>query len=171
MSKRSRSSTRVPYHDPCVTLYYMELTTAMLADGAHAAQGKLYVLGGQWDRLLVSQFPARHPSMSVVLVIKIDYSEAPKECPITVELMLDGQPVGAKATGALSIGHAPGLKRGAPQFAPTAIPFNDLQFEKPGRYEWVISSGSAVLGQIPLEVVQIVTVQPGQGAEPRSQAE
>src|SRR5262249_11519465 len=119
MSKRWRS-IRAPYHTPCVTLYYMELTTAMLADGAQVAQGKLYILGGQWDRVIVSQFPAQHPSMAVVLVIKVNYNEAPKTCVLTIELMLDGEPMGIKTMAQMSIGHAAGLQRGAPQFAPTA---------------------------------------------------
>jgi hypothetical protein len=146
----------------------MELATAMLADGAQVAQGKLYILGGQWDRLMVSQFPAQHPSMAVVLVIKVDYNEAPKTCVLTTELMLDGQPVGVKAMAQMSIGHAAGLKHGAPQYAPTAIAFNNVQFDKPGRYEWIISADSAVLGHIPLEVVQGVVLSPptaGQSAE------
>lgn len=145
----------------------------MLADGAQLAQGKLYILGGQWDRIMVSQFPAQHPSMAVVLVIRIDYSEAPKTCLLTTELMLDGQAMGIKTLGQMSIGHAAGLKHGAPQFAPIAITFNNVQFEKPGRYEWVISADSEVLGHIPLEVVQGVVMSPpaGQGATPRDQAE
>jgi hypothetical protein len=151
----------------------MELTTAMLADGAQVAQGKLYILGGQWDRLTVTQFPAQHPSMAVVLVIKVDYSEAPKTCVLTIELMLDGHPMGVKTMGQMSIGHAAGLKHGAPQFAPIATAFNNVQFDKPGRYEWVISADSEVLGQIPLEVVQGIVMGPpvGQGSPPRDQAE
>ena len=56
----------------------MELTTAMLADGAQQAPGgKLYILGGQWDRLTVPSFPAQHPTMAVVLVLRIRiHSEA-----------------------------------------------------------------------------------------------
>lgn len=132
----------------------------MLADGAHMAQGKLYILGGQWDRIVVSRFPAQHPSMAVVLVIKIEYNEAPKTCDLNVELMLDGKPMGLKAVGRISVGHAAGLTRGAPQFTPAAIPFNNVQFEKPGRYEWVISANEEILGQIPLEVVPLETAIP-----------
>lgn len=164
MPKRWRS-TPLPYHCPCVTLYYMELSTAMLADGAHQAEGKLYILGGQWDRLTVANFPAVHPTMAVVLVIRVEYNEAPKTCLLTVELVLDGQPAGVKLTGQMSVGHAAGLKRGAPQFAGTALTFNNVQFEKPGRYEWIISIDSEILGHIPLEVIQgPVMVVPGSTA-------
>jgi hypothetical protein len=132
----------------------MELTTAMLADGAHLAQGKLYILGGQWDRIMVGQFPAHHPSMAVALVIRVEYSEAPKSFALNIELMLDGKPLGVRTVGRLSIGHAAGLAHGAPQFAPVAATFNNVQFEHPGRYEFVISADTQVLGQIPLEVAQ-----------------
>jgi hypothetical protein len=146
----------------------------MLADGAHVAPpGKLYILGGQWDRLAAVRFPVQHPSMAVVLVVKIDYSEAPKTCALSIELMLDGEPMGTRSVGSMSVGHAAGLARGAPQFAPAAVTFNNVPFEKPGRYEWVISADGEVLGQIPLEVVQAIQIgAPGpQNAAPSNPAE
>ncbi len=140
----------------------MELTTAMLADGAHQADGKLYILGGQWDRITVANFPAVHPSMAVVLVIKVEYNEAPKTCTLNIELTLDGRPTGVKLAGQMSIGHAAGLKRGAPQFAATALTFVNVQFDSPGRYDWIVSVDTDVLAHIPLEVVQgTVLVAPG----------
>lgn len=127
----------------------------MLADGAQVVQGKLYILGGQWDRIMVASLPAQHPSMAVVLVLKVEYSEAPKTCTLAIELTLDGKPAGVRAGGQLSIGHAPGLKRGAPQFAPAAITFANVQFERTGRYDWTVSVDGEILGTIPLEVDQI----------------
>lgn len=145
----------------------MQLATAMLADGAQVVEGKLYILGGQWDRITVAKFPAQHPTMAVVLVIRVDYNEAPKTCNVCIELMLDGEAAGVKAMLQMSIGHAAGLKRGAPQFAPVAVTCNNVLFERPGRYEWVITADTAVLGQIPLEVVQGAVV----GAAPPGQPE
>lgn len=130
----------------------------MLADAAQYVQGKLYILGGQWDRLNASQLPVQHPSMAVVAVLKIEYSEAPKNCTVHIDLMIDGNAVGPKAIAQLAVGHAPGLKHGAPQFAPIAATFNNLLFERAGRYEWVVSVDSEVLGQIPLEVAQTMTI-------------
>lgn len=132
----------------------MELTTAMLADAAHTCGSKLYILGGQWDRLMVATFPAQHPSMALVLVIKIEYTEAPNTYQLGVELTLDGQPLGVKATGPMAIGHSPGQVHGAPQFAPLAIPFYNVTFSAPGRYEWVITVSETELGRVPLEVIQ-----------------
>lgn len=149
----------------------MKLTTAMLADGAHVAGGKLYVLGGQWDRLTVAAFPAQHPSMAVVLVLQVEYTEAPKSYTLTIELTLDGKPEAAKAVGQFAIGHAPVQARGAPQYAPIAIPFNNVTFDGPGRYEWVIRVDDTELGRLPIEVASgaIANAQSGPPAVPRGE--
>jgi hypothetical protein len=135
----------------------MELTTAMLADGAHQippGSGKLYILGGQWDRLMVPNFPAQHPTMAVVLVIKVEYSEALDSHQLDIELTLDGQPMGVRASAQMVTGHAPGQARGAPSFVPLALAFNNLVFETAGRYEWVITVDENELGRLPIEVAQ-----------------
>ncbi len=128
----------------------------MLADGAQQAApgGKLYILGGQWDRLMVPNFPAQHPTMAVVLILRIEYSEALDNHHLDVELTLDGQSMNVKATGEVTTGHAPGQVRGTPSFVPLALPFNNLVFETAGRYEWVITVDEQELGRLPIEVVQ-----------------
>jgi len=133
----------------------MELTTAMLADGAQQAPGgKLYILGGQWDRLTVPNFPAQHPTLALVLVLRVEYSEALDQHHLEVELTLDGQARDAKAAAQFVTGHAPGQTRGTPSFVPVALTFNNLVFESSGRYEWVVQADERVLGRVPIEVVQ-----------------
>src|SRR6266536_2249017 len=134
----------------------MELTTMMVADGAQqAAPGsKLYILGGQWDRLMVPTFPAQHPTMAIVLVLRVEYSEALDRHELEIELTLDGESKNVKAAGQLTTGHAPGQVRGTPSFVPITFPFNNLVFEAPGRYEWVIRVDGRELGRLPIEVVQ-----------------
>lgn len=134
----------------------MELTTAMLADGAQQATpgGKINILGGQWDRLIVPNFPAQHPTMAVVLVLRVEYSEALDSHLLEVELTLDGEPKAARAAGQFVTGHAPGLGRGTPSFVPLTLTFNNLQFDAPGRYEWVIRVDGDECGRVPIEVVQ-----------------
>jgi hypothetical protein len=131
----------------------MELSTAMLADGAQVANGKLYILGGQWDRLFVAKLPVQHSSMAVVLVIKVEYTEALTPHLLTVELMLDGHPQDVRAVGQLRTGHEPMQARGAPSYAPLALTFANVTLEHLGRYEWVITSGEHALGRLPMEVV------------------
>src|SRR5271169_3518449 len=106
----------------------MKLTTAMVADAAHVADGKLYVLGGQWDRLGAASFPVQHPAMSLVLVVEVAYNEALEPHTLEVALMIDGMPQGSKAVGQLTTGHAPGLARGASTYVPMALPFNNVTF-------------------------------------------
>lgn len=134
----------------------MELTTAMLSDAAQQAApgGKLYILGGQWDRLTVASFPAQHPTMSLVLVLRVEYSEALDHHQLEVELTLDGEPKGAKADAQFITGHAPGQGRGTPSFVPLVLTFNNLVFEESGRYEWVIRVDEVECGRVPIEVVQ-----------------
>jgi hypothetical protein len=134
----------------------MELTTAMVADGAQQAApgGKLYILGGQWDRMMVPNFPAQHPTMAVVIVLRIEYSEALDNHQLEVELTLDGESRNVKAVGQVITGHAPGQIRGTPTFVPLTFSFNNLVFEAPGRYEWVVRVDEQELRRLPIEVVQ-----------------
>jgi hypothetical protein len=132
----------------------MKLTTAMLADAAQQAGGKLYILGGQWDRLIVPNFPVQHPTMAFVLVLRVEYSEALDHHQLEVQLTLDGEPKDPRATAQFVTGHAPGQTRGTPSFVPLALTFNNVVFEAPGRYEWVIRADGEVLGRVPIEVVQ-----------------
>ena len=140
----------------------MELTTAMFADGAQrpVPGGKLYILGAQWDRLIVQSFTAQHPTMAMVLVLRVEYSEALDRHQLAVELTLDGESKNIEAMGQIVTGHAPGQVRRTPSFVPLALPFNNLVFEAPGRYEWVVRVDEQELGRVPIEVVQAVPGMP-----------
>ena len=130
----------------------MKLQSAMLADAARVAENKLYVFGGQWDRVYTHAFPASHAGLTVVLVIEVSYSEALRDHHLRVALMRDGEPAGAEARGLINVGHAPGTTPGAPSYVPIALPFENLLFTTPGRYEWVISLNEEPVGTIPLEI-------------------
>jgi len=140
----------------------------MLADGAHLSGGKLYILGGQWDRLIVQGLPGQHPALAVVVVLRVEYSEALDEHRLEIELRLDGQPMNAKAVVTFTTGHAPRQGRGTPAFVPAALPFSNLVFETAGRYEWNISVDDEPLGSIPMEVVQASGSLRAPGAMPTS---
>jgi hypothetical protein len=125
----------------------------MLADAARVADNKLYVFGGQWDRVYTHGFPATHAGLTVVLVIEVSYAEALTDHHLRVALMRDGEPMGAEARGLINVGHAPGTSPGAPSYVPIALPFEGLQFNRPGRYEWVVTMNDEPVGTIPLEVL------------------
>ena len=133
----------------------------MLADAARVADNKLYVFGGQWDRVYTHAFPATHSALAVVLVIEVSYAEALMDHHLKVALMRDGEPAGPEARGVINVGHAPGTTPGAPSYVPIALPFESLVFTQSGRYEWVVSLNDEPMGFIPLEV----TLAPGGAIE------
>lgn len=139
----------------------MKLQSAMLADAARVADNKLYVFGGQWDRLLTLAFPAAHAALTVVLVIEVSYSEALADHHLRVALMRDGEPIGPEARGLINVGHAPGTTLGAPSYVPVTLPFEQIVFERAGRYEWAVTLNDEPVGSIPLEV----SLAPGSVAE------
>jgi hypothetical protein len=139
----------------------MRLQSAMLADAARVADNKLYVFGGQWDRLYTHSFPATHAGLTVVLVIEVSYAEALTDHHLRVALMRDGEAMGPEARGLINVGHAPGTTPGAPSYVPIALPFEQIVFTTAGRFEWVVSLNEEPMGFIPLEV----TLAPGGAME------
>ena len=138
----------------------------MLADAARVAENKLYVFGGQWDRIYTHGFPAMHAALAVVLVIEVSYAEALTDHHLRVALRRDGEPVGPEARGLINVGHAPGTSPGAPSYVPIALPFDAVQFDRAGRYEWVVTLNDNPMGSIPLEVALApggVVEEPAQG--------
>jgi hypothetical protein len=138
----------------------MELTTRLLADAAQRSpDGKLHVLGGEWDRLIAPAFPTTHPSLAVVLVLRVEYGEALRRHELHVDLMKDGELKGVGAVGHIDVGHPPGLTYGASQSASVALTFAFVTFETPGRYEWVVTVDGEPMGALPLEVVEASQVR------------
>jgi hypothetical protein len=113
----------------------MRITTAMVADAATVADGKLYVHGGGWDSISTTAVPTTHPSMAVALVVEAEWSETHVERDLHVALFdEDDHPLGIGAVGKLSFGHPPGLTHGSPVIQPLAITFAGTNFPRVGRY-------------------------------------
>jgi hypothetical protein len=134
-------------------MYHMKVTTMMLADAARAVEQKLYVFGGGWDRIWTQAFPTTHPSLALALVFQVEYSEALIDHQVDVTLEKDGEVI-IRGQIDFHTGHAPRSTRGAPTFVPYTITYNMLQFDEPGRYEWVAREGDTELGRLPLEVTK-----------------
>ena len=146
----------------CVTMYHMEVTTAMLADAARVESGKLYVHGGGWDRIKAAGVPLTHPTLAVVLVLRIEYDEALEDIPISVTMETeDGKVLGPRIDGTINAGHPPGTVRGAPAFHPIALTVNGMRFENAGRFSFRVASGDEELTRIPFTVE--IMRQPPQG--------
>ena len=131
----------------------MEATAAMLADAASVENGKLYVHGGGWDVINVGTTPTLHPTMTLVLILRIEDSEALADIPIVIELLdEDDQPFGPRIEGVVNAGHPPRTRRGTPIFHPLTMPFKMIPFEHEGGYRFRVTSGEDELASVPFQV-------------------
>jgi hypothetical protein len=134
-------------------MYHMDTAAAFLADAAQVQSGKLYVHGGGWDTIYAGSLPATHPTMALVLLFKVEYSEALTDIPIQIDLLdEDEKPLGLQVQQKFNVGHAPHSKVGTPSFVPQALTFNTLSLPKLGEYRFRIATGGKELASVPFRV-------------------
>ena len=132
----------------------MQVTTALLADAARVEGGKLYVHGGGWDTIYAASLPMTHPTMTLAVVFRVEYTEALEDIPFTIELVSeDGEQVHPNVEGVMNIGHPPGQIRGAATFVPQTFTFNLLSFAKVGGFQFRVTAAGETLATVPFRVV------------------
>jgi uncharacterized protein DUF6941 len=145
-------------------MYHMKMVAAMLADAATLAEGKLYIHGGAWDTIYLTNpdGPYTHPVISLAFVLRVEYLEALQNIPIAIEILNDdNRAVGVRADGMINVGHSPGMEPGSPIFVPQAITFNTLTFPRAGGYRFKISAAGKELGSVPFRLaVRMAPPQP-----------
>ena len=131
----------------------MELD-AFLADSADSAQGKIYALGIGWNAIMSGAFPFQQPRIALGVVVQVPYTETNETH--TLQIFLededghrhqlasgispDGLPVPLfEFSTEFAIGRPPQLPAGDAQAIPFAINFDQLRFERPGAFNWVIT--------------------------------
>lgn len=115
---------------------------ALLADAVQAVRGKLFVLGGGWDTLWVSRFPARHPSLAIGLRLRVPITWRERQIRLSVELQdADGHPMlPSPLSHDISLPTEPHHLPDATDFGLIrSFTFNNLKFEHQGAYSFVIS--------------------------------
>lgn len=136
----------------------MEVSAFFLADHAEAVNGKLYVVGGAWDRLYTANLPAHHAHLSLSAVIKIPWTATNQRHGIVVDLVdADGHSaLPQKMEGDFEAGRPPGMRPGDDSTFVFVANVNGMQLEKEGQYEFVLSIDGAVAGKAPfrLQVLQ-----------------
>jgi len=114
----------------------MDLDFLLVADRAEALNGKLYLMGGGWDRVTLPQFPGS-ATFDVALGVLIGYTETNvrHEFQLTLEDD-DNQVVLGPVTGQFELGRPPGIKPAQAQRFMIAVrgPF---PLPAPGCYHWV----------------------------------
>src|SRR5687768_8762945 len=135
-----------------------EVDFLLLADRAEAISGKLYMLGGAWERIGVVDF-AQALSISVAIGILVPWSATNQNHTMALEIRdADGQPVQFKVEATFVAGRPPFLN-GETQRIMMAIPGASVLLPGPGSYIL-----AAAIDGVEAKVVRFSAVhtQPGQ---------
>jgi len=133
----------------------ISLDYLLVADAADAVGGKLYVLGGGWDRLMVPAIPGP-PTMpfSVAVGVNVPWSLTNRKMGFSVDVHdADGGEVAQLARGEFEVGRPPGLRAGTAQRFQLAVPAQP-HFAAAGRYVIQCAVDGEVLGHTAIEVTQ-----------------
>lgn len=125
----------------------------LLADKAEALNGKLYMVGGAWDRIAVPQFPSQPVEpFSVAIGIYVPWNMTNRRFKFGLELTdADGEAVGDALQTELEAGRPPGLRQGTPQRVVLTVGAAP-EFPHEGRYAWYASIDGERLGHVAFEV-------------------
>jgi hypothetical protein len=142
----------------------MEVEWLILADYTEIIGGKLYLMGGGWDRLTVnSAFPFRKP-VGLAAAFRVPWNETNQPQNVEIEIQTDdGESVG-KVGAQFEVGRPPGMKAGQNQRFQLAanVP---LTLTGPGGYVIVARVEGQEAGRVPFNVMV------GPALEPRRQAD
>ena len=113
----------------------MEIEWLILADAAQVVDGKLYLLGGGWDRLTINTgFPVQN-TIAVAMSFTVPWLETNQQHHIQLEITdQDHTKVLATLEAGLEVGRPPGIEHGTEQRSQLAAAF-PLTIERPGVYE------------------------------------
>src|SRR6266498_5831724 len=140
----------------------LKIDFMILADGAQAVGGKLYMLGGGWTHLFVPQLPGKPQApFSIALGIAVPYNLTNRRFNFALELTdADGERIGDVLTFEFEQGRPPGLRPGASQ--PILLAINTSpEFPAAGRYTFNASIDSDMMQSVSFEVLlQTPTPQP-----------
>ena len=104
----------------------------ILADAAEVVGGKLYLMGGGWDRLTVNSQPAKK-NLAVALALRVPWHETNRQHAFRIDMTdEDGKQI-VSVNGATEVGRPAGIPPGQPQLVQFVVNF-DATFEKLGTY-------------------------------------
>jgi hypothetical protein len=131
----------------------VDIDYALIADYADITAGKLYLVGGGWDRVGASAFPAGI-RLGVALGVRLAWDETNVPVPVTILVEDDdGAPL-ARVEANLNVGRPPGLPPGSSQLAQVAANLA-ISAPKAGGYRLAITvrgPGGEAARSIPFRV-------------------
>jgi hypothetical protein len=117
--------------------------SGLLADSVAVAQGKLYIQGGGWNRIMVGSLPARHDRIGIGLVLRADGAvRGPHRFELRVldpddrELTLGSDGAARRPGGEVTL---QGGSTDEEVAIPLAINLDGMVLERPGTYRLVVS--------------------------------
>ncbi len=132
----------------------LSLDYLLVADSGDVVNGKLYLLGGGWDRLTVPQLPGT-PTVPFTVAVGIDvpWSLTNQKHRFSLDVCdADGGEVAQLVGGEFEVGRPPGLRAGTPQRFQITVPAQP-PFSAPGRYVIRCSVDAVELGHTAIEVM------------------
>lgn len=130
----------------------IEIRVMMAADGAQAVGGKLYILGGGFDRINMPSVPFQF-RFDLAMLIEVPWVATNQPYEVVVELLdADMQFAGYRAEARMETGRPPGLRQGTSLLVPVALPVV-AEFRDPGRYILRASVNGRPKNKIAVEAV------------------
>ncbi|HMM41177.1 MAG TPA: hypothetical protein PKA95_04695 [Thermomicrobiales bacterium] len=131
----------------------MQLDWVMLSDAAQIVNGKLYVLGGGWDTLVVSgPFPVSRPC-GLAIAFRMPSTGAMQRKTARIQVVdQEGASTIATADVQFQAGRPPGVDDELPQRVQLAAGLN-LSFPKTGVYVVMVSVDGDEIGRTRFRVV------------------
>ena len=125
----------------------------LLADAAQVADGKLYVLGGGWERLTVPQLPLSR-ALEVAVRVIVPWTETNRPLRFEVQLETeDGEPLLDPAPKPeITVGRPVHLREGSEQAVPFVLKIGGVQLKQPGRYVLTLRYDEEVVARTAFEV-------------------
>jgi hypothetical protein len=134
----------------------LEIDFALLADAADASvAGKLFIMGGGISEIAATNFPATHPTMVLVLKLKLHPSECDR--PHTLEIKFwdaDGKRLQPEISGQFAA-QRDSEQPARPVFVQLLFNILGLQLPAPGDYEFHIVVDGHYLRSLPLHVKKV----------------
>jgi hypothetical protein len=133
----------------------MRLTTFLVADHAEAVKGKLYVTGGCWNQINVSQLPTTHPHLTVAAALHVPWQATNQQHTLQLDLVdADHHSLLPETLqGSFETGRPPGMRSGDEAVVVIAFNFNSLQLNTAGTHEFVLEVDGTELGRIGFKVM------------------
>ena len=103
----------------------MDIAHALLADYAEIVNGKLYLMGGGWDRWFAPAVPVQ-VRLAIAVGVRVGWEETNKTIPIRMWVEDDDGAELVRIEGQVNVGRPPGLPPGSDQLSQMAanVPLN-----------------------------------------------